>query len=143
MTNETKELLKKAEEKINVEFADALDLSGAMGYLKVFQEEIIPRFGATEKTSATVIALKRRIRKLMQHKPATRIYLKADGDGYMYKEWLHAVTLESAKDEFAARHYMPYFDRGYDCTGQNFTETYRIFNVNGRYLLYHWVGEDC
>ena len=142
MTNEVKALLKKAGEEINRDFANALDLKGTLYYLKVFQE-IIAEFGSNEKHLATIVALKRRARRLMRYQQSYPIYVKVDSDGYVYKQWLEAKTLEEAKEEFAAYHYLPYFDRGYDCTGQLFTQTYRIFNVNGKYLLYHWVAEDC
>lgn len=93
-----------------------------------------------------VIALKRRVRSINKEetKSGKIIYDYGNGgyDGYIYKEVLEVNSMEEAEEEFEEYHRRTYIERGYDCTGQAFTQWHKIFNINGRFVLYHSVGFD-
>lgn len=93
------------------------------------------------------IACKRRIRKINksdEEPPAENRVVRWDDDGsYIERVVLKATNMEDAEYEFKECHRIEYIDRGYDCTGQAFTSLHSIFNVGGKYVLYHWVSVDC
>ena len=93
------------------------------------------------------VAIKRRIRKLNKElcdylEESRTIKCYEDGS-VITREVLRANTMEEAEDEFRNEHYIQYWDRGYDCTGQAFTEWHRIFKICDKYVLYHSIGVDC
>ena len=51
-------------------------------------------------------------------------------------------TDEEADEYFREYEYIYYRPTYYDCTGQRFTEWYKIFKRRGRYMAYHAVGMD-
>ena len=51
-------------------------------------------------------------------------------------------TAEEADEYFREYEYLHYRPSMYDCTGQRFTEWYKIFKRRGRYMAYHAVGMD-
>ena len=93
-----------------------------------------------------VIALKRRVRSINKEESESGkiIYDYGNGgyDGYIYKAVLEASNMEEAEEEFEDYHRRTYIERGYDCTGQSFTQWHKIFNINGRFVLYHSIGFD-
>ena len=94
------------------------------------------------------IALKRVIRsyakKLVDELSGEDRVVRVDEDGsVLVKKVLRATNMEEAEDEFRQEHRIEYYDRGYDCTGQAFTGWHSIFNVNGKYVLYHQISVDC
>lgn len=72
------------------------------------------------------------------------IHVKKYSDGYITRVILPAyiVDADDAEDYFQCYHHIPYYDKGYDCTGQAFTSWHRIFHINGRWVLYHSVSYD-
>ena len=93
------------------------------------------------------IACKRRIREINRTdaEPPTenRIVRWCDDGSFVVRVVLKATNMEDAECEFREEHRIEYEDRGYDCTGQAFTMLHSIFNVGGKYVLYHWVSVDC
>lgn len=70
---------------------------------------------------------------------------KNDWDGYMEKLVIPADpedTQEEVNEFFKDNYYIPYYDRGYDCTGQLFTSWYSIFRVADNWVIYHSVQAD-
>lgn len=68
-------------------------------------------------------------------------------DGYGYYEKLIAEdsgeTVEEVEEWFYENYFIPYYNRGYDCTGQLFTAFHRVFRVAGQWVIYHRVNIDC
>ena len=92
------------------------------------------------------VACKRRIRKInktfidgLEENRVIKVY--EDGS-IIGRVVLKADTMEHAEDEFKDEHYIEYWDRGYDCTGQAFTEWHKIFKIRDKYVLYHSIGVD-
>ncbi len=52
-------------------------------------------------------------------------------------------TREEVEEWFRDNYYRTYCDRGYDCTGQLFTSWYKIFLVDGKWIIYHCITVDC
>lgn len=51
-------------------------------------------------------------------------------------------TLEEMEEFFEEYFRIPYYDRGYDCTGQLFTSWHSIFKINGNWIIYHAISRD-
>lgn len=51
-------------------------------------------------------------------------------------------TIGEMEEFFENYFQIPYYDRGYDCTGQLFTSWHSIFKVNGNWIIYHCISMD-
>lgn len=51
-------------------------------------------------------------------------------------------TAEEAEEYFREYEYIYYRNTPYDCTGQLFTDWFKIFKRRGRYMAYHAVSMD-
>ena len=104
--------------------------------------DVIPQLRNQDEA---MVSCKRRIRhinqKVVDSLDANRV-IKDDGDSVVYREVLSATTMDAAEREFEDYHRKTCIPSIYDCTGQLFTEWYRIFHINGRYVLYHSIGMD-
>lgn len=65
-------------------------------------------------------------------------------DGYIEKVYLpmRIKHRESAEEFFLETWYCECSPSMYDCTGQSFTQDYKIALQGGRYVVYHKVGID-
>lgn len=74
-----------------------------------------------------------------------RRIIHRDGiDGYIELVEIPEVfdTKESANEFFKEFIELLYYPSAYDCTGQAFTNWYKLFQRNGRYYVYHSVCFD-
>jgi len=53
------------------------------------------------------------------------------------------TTEGMAREYFEENEYMDRPNSPYDCTGEIFTEWYKIIERNGRFYAYHSIGRDC
>ena len=109
--------------------------------------QLIPKTEKFKNIPEFMVAVKRRLRKLnknftdgLEENRAIKVY--EDGS-VIERVVLKADTMEQAENEFENEHYIEYWDRGYDCTGQAFTEWHKIFKVRDKFVLYHSIGMDC
>ena len=74
-----------------------------------------------------------------------RVYVIDRGDDYIEKLVgdYDGETREEVEEWFRDNYYRTYCDRGYDCTGQLFTSWYKIFLVDGKWIIYHCIAIDC
>lgn len=93
---------------------------------------------------------KKRIRKAMREEEANKdpyrvSVFRNDYDGYTEKLVAEdgGETVAEVEEWFRENYFRDYYDRGYDCTGQLFTAYYRIFKVNGNWVIYHRIECDC
>lgn len=67
-----------------------------------------------------------------------------DGESEIWFEELPETikTKEAAEDWFLYHRHREAAPSPYDCTGQRFTAWYKIFNRNGKYVVYHCICID-
>lgn len=68
----------------------------------------------------------------------------SDGDCMIIREDLPETirTEEDAEDYFLYHKYREVTPSPYDCTGQLYTAWYKIFQRNGKYIVYHCICRD-
>lgn len=89
--------------------------------------------------------LKREIRRyLREHNDSDRRVVKGEWDSYVLLITLPKFidSVEDADEWFMAEEYIEPYYTYYDCTGTPFTAWYKIFQRNGRWMAYHYVGYD-
>lgn len=115
------------------------DLELAYMYVKWFSEDV-----KNPKAVQLVIEAKREIRRYTKPVNDGRRIIKNDEEGYIELVELPerlADEADAAKyfEENVFIHYHPTY---YDCTGQLFTNWYKIFRRTGKFMAYHSVGID-
>lgn len=109
----------------------------------IIMTELLKMEQVTDKNK-TVIELKRDIRR----------YLKDGG----FKGWKGTLVKDYGIDGYITLYELPdvsdpveyfeenerihYVPRAWDCTGQAFTEWYKIFKRHGKTMVYHRIGYD-
>ena len=98
-----------------------------------------------DKIKRHIIELKRSIRKYGNSKTPSREIVQDNGiDGYVVKiqlpEWVE--TKEEAEEYMEENEKIEMRPSQWDCTGQAFTDWYKVFNTNGSWRAYHSVGFD-
>ena len=94
----------------------------------------------------SAVEIKKNIRSYYKEQNEHKKYHldKGDYDRYILlvtlPEWIE--TEDEAHEYFDACEYMKYYPSQYDCTGQHFTQWYRIFKRNGRWMAYHCICVD-
>lgn len=92
-----------------------------------------------------VADLKREIRRFSRRPIAERRIVQDNGiDGYTELLPLPAYieTMDEAVSYFEDCEYRRYYPSAYDCTGQVFTNWYKVFARSGRFWAYHCVSVD-
>lgn len=95
--------------------------------------------------SARADDLKREIRAFIHRPVSERRIIRDYGiDGYVELLPLpeHLETVEDAVNYFEDYEYRHYYPSAYDCTGQAFTNWYKVFRRRGRFWAYHSVAVD-
>lgn len=99
--------------------------------------------GFKNKTKEWLDKLKRANREYT-HKKTDRRMIKEDGDGYLLliecPDWVE--TRMDAEEWFYSEEERTYIPSPYDCTGQQFTCWYKLFQRNGKWMCYHSIGVD-
>lgn len=122
-------------------------LRGAYALLMFMQNDIsasAEKKAAVKNLAATV---KREIRAYNNRPaPAARI-VKDDGiDGYIELVQLPNELDKASKDDaaewFLANRYCEFYPTAYDCSGQRFTNWYKLHRRCGHWLAYHSVCID-
>lgn len=89
----------------------------------------------------------RREERWYNRQKRTKHIVKCNGDG-SYIELVNigiptgAYDKEFAAEMFKRDHYIEMYPSAYDCTGQAFTVWYKVFERNGWWYAYHYVGCD-
>ncbi len=89
-----------------------------------------------------LLNLKKKARQIARREYWPRA-LECDADGGTVLERLPGCTTEAEAVEFFERHvYREYVPSQYDCTGQIFTNSFKVFNRGGEWYAYHSVCRD-
>lgn len=94
-----------------------------------------------------IVSLKKEIRRINAIKQENNnipTYLSESLDHYIEKIKLpeKIKDKESASNYFIKYYYLHYTPTYYDCTGQRFTNWYKIYKMNNRWVAYHSVSVD-
>lgn len=89
-------------------------------------------------------SIKRANRKFTHEESDERVIKDYGIDGYIIlkscPDWVE--TEEDAEEWFDSEEKMVYIPSPYDCTGQQFTSWYKLFQRNGKWMCYHSIGVD-
>ena len=120
--------------------------------LKVAYEELFfwksePRLKDDKMINHIIRNLKIGIRdyfKRINRRTGRLVKWDPDGDGEIWLEELPETvkTEQAAEDWFLYHKYREVTPSPYDCTGQLFTAWYKIFQRNGKYIVYHCICRD-
>lgn len=97
--------------------------------------------------SSLVALVKREIREF-NRRPASdsRIVEERGCDGYIelvqLPDELDKAHKEIAADWFRANRYLEFYPTPYDCSGQKFTNWFKLFRRHGHWFAYHSVSID-
>lgn len=106
-----------------------------------FITDFVKRFGMTgDKVQEMLKDIKRQIRDYNKRESDRRLVCSYGIDGYI--ELIELPDVEDPVEYFEECEYLHYIPSQYDCTGQRFTEWYKIFKRNGKTMAYHCVGVD-
>lgn len=94
-----------------------------------------------------IVNVKRAIRSFNRNSTTSAHIVKDYGiDGYIelvqLPEELDGVHKEIAADWFRANRYLEFFPTPYDCSGQKFTNWFKLFRRLGHWFAYHSVSID-
>ena len=115
-------------------------------YIFVIAMDTSPK-GSEGKLDALMVNVKREIRTYT-HRPAadTRIVEERGCDGYIelvqLPDELDKAHKEIAADWFRANRYLEFYPTPYDCSGQKFTNWFKLFRRRGHWFAYHSVSID-
>lgn len=106
-------------------------------------------FSAEHKASRDILVvnIKREIRAYT-HRPTedSRIVEERGCDGYIelvqLPDELDKAHKEIAADWFRANRYLEFYPTPYDCSGQKFTNWFKLFRRRGHWFAYHSVSID-
>ena len=98
-----------------------------------------------DKIKGRIIKLKRSIRAYSHSEvPSREIVWDYGVDGYVLKiqlpDWVE--TKEEAEEYMEKNEKITMRQTPWDCTGQAFTNWYKVFNTNGSWRAYHSIGFD-
>lgn len=111
----------------------------------VFNSPSIPDYPG--KTDA-LIRLKRAMRKFMREQPPCREWIVKDYyDGSCIQleqlpDELDSYTEDEVQKWFMWNRYMTAMPSQYDCTGQKFTNWFKLTRRRGHWFAYHSIGID-
>ena len=119
------------------------DLELAYEMIKIFDDREA-EMGNPEAAKKAVIEMKREIRRYLKPVDTGRRLVRNFEDGYIERiELPEAVKdMDEAVRYFHENIKIEYQPTYYDCTGQLFTGGFDIFNLNGRFVVYHCVDAD-
>ena len=105
-------------------------------------------YDVNETVKDKIIKEKREIRKIYKkerEKPERHIVHDNGIDGYIELLRLpeEITTMETADEWFQYNEYMECVPSAFDCTGQRFTNWYKLVNRNGRWWVYHSILVDA
>lgn len=115
-------------------------------YIFVITMDASPK-GSKGALDALMVDIKREIRAYT-HRPAedTRIVQERGCDGYIelvqLPGELDKAHKEIAADWFRANRYLEFYPTPYDCSGQKFTNWFKLFRRRGHWFAYHSVSID-
>lgn len=122
------------------------------GYYEAIQicKELCEQHGydVNEIFGDKILKRKRKIREIYKReneKPERHVVLDNGIDGYIELIQLpeKIKTKEGADGWFRCNEYLEYIPSAYDCTGQKFTNWYKLVNRNGRWWVYHSISVDA
>ncbi len=115
--------------------------------LLMFMQSDVP--ASAEKKAAVknmAVTIKREIRNY-NNRPAPDVHIIcADYDGRLelvqLPDELDKAHKADAADWFRGNCYLEAYNSPYDCTGQEFTNRYKLFRRHGHWFAYHSVSRD-
>ena len=106
-------------------------------------------FSAEHKASRDILVvnIKREIRAYTHRPPEDSHIVEERGcDGYIelvqLPDELDKAHEEIAADWFRANRYLEFYPTPYDCSGQKFTNWFKLFRRRGHWFAYHSVSID-
>lgn len=123
---------------------NVLDLKVAYEELR-FLQEFLPVSTKPSAVKEHIMKLKRSIREYGHSEAPSREIVQDYGfDGYILKvqlpEWV--ATKEEAEEYMEENEKITMPSTPWDCTGQAFTNWYKVFNTNGSWRAYHSISFD-
>ena len=115
--------------------------------LLIFMQSDAPASAEKRATVKNLAAtIKREIRSY-NNRPAPDVHIIcADYDGRLelvkLPDELDEAHKEDAADWFRDNCYLEAYNSPYDCTGQEFTNRYKLFRRRGHWFAYHSVSRD-
>lgn len=106
-----------------------------------------PDFSNGEHLAEFTVMLKKDIRAFLNRKPErNKRIIKGDYDGYTEVEQLpdelDSYTEDEVQEWFMWNRYMTAAPSQYDCTGQSFTNWFKLTRRRGHWFAYHSIGID-
>lgn len=120
------------------------DLQFAYGFLAILEKEAINQ-KENKKLQKIIVDYKKEIRAYVNKKESDRRIVKEYGiDGYIELIALpeRLTDLENAIEYFEEVEKCVYIPSPYDCTGQAFTNWYKVFKRQNKFYAYHSIGFD-
>ncbi len=130
------------------EITDAEKLRDAYTLLTFIRDDV-PTATVAQKSgmAAFMVSIKKEIRAYNNRPaPDSRIVKEYGIDGYLelvrLPNELDKAHKEIAADWFRANRYLEFFPTPYDCSGQKFTNRFKLFRRRGHWFAYHSVSID-
>lgn len=123
---------------------NVLDLKVAYEELR-FLQEFLPVSAKPSTVKEHIMELKRSIREYGHSEAPSRKIVQDYGfDGYVLKIQLpeYVETKEEAEEYMEEIEKLEMRPTQWDCSGQAFTNWYKVFNTNGSWRAYHSIGFD-
>lgn len=118
-----------------------IELKASYSTLRILEKE---GYGKTDEARSIKEAIREYYRKQNQMDSMGRVVKDYGIDGYILLQELpdSIESLDEANEYFEENMKIGYRDRGYDCTGQMFTNWYKAHIRHGKFYVYHSVGCD-
>ena len=121
-----------------------LEVFGALGkYIEAIEGTDAEERAAVKNLAATI---KREIRNYNNRPAPDAHIICADYDGRLelvqLPDELDKALKADAADWFRDNCYLEAYNSPYDCTGQEFTNRYKLFRRRGQWFAYHSIGRD-
>lgn len=125
---------------------DMAGLRAAYSFVRTLRDVTVPVENVARR-DRHIADVKREIREFT-HRAASRSHIVRDDgiDGYVELVQLPEALDETHKvvaaDWFRANRYLEFLPTPYDCSGQKFTNWFKLFRRQGHWFAYHSVSID-
>lgn len=125
---------------------DMASLRAAYSFVRTLREVTVPVENVARR-DRHIADVKREIRGFT-HRAASHSHIVEERgcDGYIelvqLPEELDTANKVDAAEWFRANRYLEYFPTPYDCSGQKFTNWFKLFRRQGHWFAYHSVSLD-
>lgn len=115
--------------------------------LLMFMQKDVPVSSQKKANVKNLAATVKREIRAYNNRPVSNVrIISADYDGRLelvqLPDKLDGAHKEDAADWFRDNCYLEAYNSPYDCTGQEFTNRYKLFRRRGHWFAYHSVSRD-